>query len=218
MNKLALTSTALLLLAAGCVTGKTKVAGTGPVETRDVPVTTVERVYVSGSADVRITAGTGQTRATLTAPADVLDALDVRTDGGKLVVGTKPGLWIDHRVLVDVQTPKIVGVGVSGSAKVNVTGVSAELFEVDVSGSAVVKAAGIANEARVRVSGSAAVDFLELTADAATVGVSGSADVKLTVVKSLNSSVSGSARIEYRGEPTQVQSASSGSAKIVRIK
>jgi hypothetical protein len=218
MNKLALTSTALLLLAAGCVTGNTRVAGTGPVETREVPVTTVERVHVSGSADVRITASTGQTRATLTAPADVLDALDVRTDGGKLVVGTKPGLWIDHRVIVDVQTPKIVGVGVSGSAKVNVTGVSADLFEVDVSGSAVVTAAGIANEARVRVSGSAAVNFLDLTADAANVGVSGSADVKLTVVKSLTSSVSGSAKIEYRGEPTQVQSSSSGSARIVQIK
>ena len=209
---------ALLLAVGGCTSNQTVIDGTAAIETRQVSVTEVTHVHVGGSANVKVTAGTADTAVALTGPADVLDAVDVSSVGGKLTITTKPGYQIRKRLDVDVRTPKISGVGVSGSANVGVTGVSAETFEVGVSGSAVVKASGIANKATVGVSGSAEVDLLGLTCDEAKVAVSGSADVKVTVVKSLSVGVSGAATVQYRGDPTQVQSSSSGSAKVIRIK
>lgn len=209
---------AALLLAIGCASTEKQISGVGPIQTREVPIGVVKKVHVSTNVDLRVTAGTSATRVKVTAPADELDYVLIKGEGDNLTIKTQPGYSLLKRIVVDVETPEINGISVSGSANVKVTGISSDRFDVDVSGSALVQASGITNETRVRVSGSASVDCLGLTSDAVNLEVSGSADVKVTVVKKLSTSVSGSAKVEYRGDPASIQSQSSGSARILQIK
>jgi hypothetical protein len=190
-----------------------------------------DRVLVSGDYDVRIAADTA-TALRLEGDDNLLPLLQTRVVGGTLQIQSERPLRPARRILIEIGTPNLAGVGTSGSSDVRVTGVGSPAFDADVSGSGSLHAEGSFGRLSTTVSGSGNVTG-EGTAETIDVDVSGSGDVNLLAVRALSGevdgsgssdvavhvterlvvSMSGSGDVRYAGRPT-VDASTSGSATV----
>ena len=106
---------------------------------------------------------------------------------------------------------------VSGSGKVAFSGAIAERADVNVSGSGKILANGTAREIKTTISGSGEVLAADLEVEKCEVRISGSGDVEINVKKELDANISGSGSVTYKGNPSQVNSHSSGSGKVRKM-
>jgi len=103
---------------------------------------------------------------------------------------------------------------VSGSGKVKLGIVVTDRATFGLSGSGKVIASGSAQEVKATISGSGEVLAADLVVDKCDVRISGSGDVEINVNKELDANISGSGSVTYKGNPSQVNSHSSGSGKV----
>jgi hypothetical protein len=103
---------------------------------------------------------------------------------------------------------------VSGSGKVKLNIAIADRATFGLSGSGKVIASGSAQEVKATISGSGEVLAADLVVDKCDVRISGSGDVEINVNKELDANISGSGSVTYKGNPSQVNSHSSGSGKV----
>lgn len=106
---------------------------------------------------------------------------------------------------------------VSGSGKVNLSSAIADLADVSVSGSGRIVMTGSAKEIKARISGSGKVLAADLEVARCEVRISGSGDVEINVKDALDASISGSGSVHYKGNPSQVNSHSSGSGHVKKM-
>ncbi len=106
---------------------------------------------------------------------------------------------------------------VSGSGKVNVTATVSGKVEVSVSGSGKVVASGTAQQIKATISGSGKVVAADLEVSKCEVRISGSGDVEINVKEALDANISGSGSVTYKGNPSQVNSHSSGSGHVRKM-
>jgi hypothetical protein len=101
-----------------------------------------------------------------------------------------------YRLAVDIVTPDVKDLAISGSGRINVG-----------------PGFGGQSSRDLAVSGSGTIDSRSLVSDAVEVAVSGSGIVRTGASRSLQAAINGSGRITYRGNPA-VTSAVSGSGRI----
>jgi len=106
---------------------------------------------------------------------------------------------------------------VSGSGKVIFAGTIVERADVSVSGSGKIIASGTAREIKTTISGSGEVQAANLEVEKCEVRISGSGDVEINVKSELDATISGSGSVSYKGNPSQVNSHSSGSGKVRKM-
>lgn len=106
---------------------------------------------------------------------------------------------------------------VSGSGKVMIAGTISERGDMNVSGSGRIIASGTAKEIRTTISGSGEVQAADLEVEKCEVRISGSGDVEINVKQALDATISGSGSVSYRGNPSSVNSHSSGSGKVRKL-
>jgi len=106
---------------------------------------------------------------------------------------------------------------VSGSGNVRLEGAIAGRAEVNVSGSGKIIASGTAREIKTTISGSGEVRAANLEVEKCEVRISGSGDVEINVKRELEANISGSGSVTYKGNPSQVNSHSSGSGKVRKM-
>jgi len=106
---------------------------------------------------------------------------------------------------------------VSGSGKVMLAGTITERADMNVSGSGRIIASGSAKEIRTTISGSGEVQAADLEVEKCEVRISGSGDVEINVKQALDATISGSGSVSYRGNPSSVNSHSSGSGKVRKM-
>lgn len=107
---------------------------------------------------------------------------------------------------------------VSGSGKVNYAGNISDRADVNISGSGKILASGTARMIKTTISGSGEVRAANLEVEKCEVRISGSGDVQINVKSELDASISGSGSVSYKGSPSQVNSHSSGSGKVRKLK
>jgi len=106
---------------------------------------------------------------------------------------------------------------VSGSGKVAIESLISNGADVSVSGSGKILARGSAKEIKATISGSGEVLAADLEVERCEVRISGSGDVEINVKSALDATISGSGSVSYRGNPSQVNSHSSGSGKVRKM-
>ncbi|HNT49424.1 MAG TPA: head GIN domain-containing protein [Cyclobacteriaceae bacterium] len=106
---------------------------------------------------------------------------------------------------------------VSGSGKVVLAGTITDRANVHVSGSGKIIASGRAREIRTTISGSGEVQAADLEVERCEVRISGSGDVEINVKQAIDATISGSGSVSYRGNPSQINSHSSGSGKVRKM-
>jgi hypothetical protein len=103
---------------------------------------------------------------------------------------------------------------VSGSGKVDLNVAITERADFGVSGSGKIYAKGSAPTVEANISGSGKVLAADLVADRCNVRISGSGDVEINVKNELDANISGSGTVSYKGDPSKVNSHSSGSGNV----
>jgi hypothetical protein len=176
-----------------------------------ITVANVEGLSVSGSGDL-----IGETRLTV---AD----LDLNVSGSG-------SLKIEADATGDVEAD-VSGSGnielsgkcrsfnsdVSGSGRVRLAESIANKASFGVSGSGKIEASGTAEEVKTSISGSGRVYAANLETNRCEVRISGSGDVEINVKSELDATISGSGSVSYKGNPSHVNSHSSGSGKVRKL-
>lgn len=103
---------------------------------------------------------------------------------------------------------------VSGSGKVQLSADIKETADFGVSGSGRISAKGAARNVKTSISGSGKILAADLVAERCNVRISGSGDVEINVKNELDANISGSGSVAYRGNPSKVNSHSSGSGRV----
>jgi hypothetical protein len=107
--------------------------------------------------------------------------------------------------------------GISGSGKVNAQVSVSGKADVSISGSGKLVASGSASEIKARISGSGKILASNLEVARCNVHISGSGDVEINVKDALDASISGSGSVSYKGNPSQLNSHSSGSGHVKKM-
>jgi len=183
MKSLVLLAAATSLLATSALAGET--VNVGPFR----------NIELRGGGQVALHRGTQQ-RVTLNQGTTQYTTFTIE-DGDKLVIEACGHRCpsADYTLRVDIATPSIGGVAVSGGG--GITG-SADLP---------------VRNLNAAVEGGGHIDMRAVHADSANAAVNGGGHIQLYAAKSLHAAVSGGGRIEYWGNP-QVTSAISGGGDV----
>lgn len=205
-------------------------------ETRDFPVGGFAQVMNEGAADMLVTVGGAPSVRADGDPAR-LAALDVRVEGDRLVVRTRPGArWPQgrSRTVVRVTVPRLAAAAASGSGDVRIDTVAGAGFSgsahgsgnlvigalrvdrADLSshGSGNLVAAGTVGRLDAFASGSGNVDARGVTAKSARVRTTGSGNIDASASEEADLIASGSGNATVLGTRTcRVRGTGSGSVK-----
>lgn len=106
---------------------------------------------------------------------------------------------------------------VSGSGKVVLAMTIAEVADFGISGSGKIQASGSAAIVKTSISGSGKVLAADLETNRCEIRISGSGDVEINVKNEIDATISGSGTVSYKGNPSKVNSHSSGSGHLRKI-
>jgi hypothetical protein len=213
---------ALLLHAAGPFSAR-RVRGSGTTRSESRAVADFDAVALGGVGELTIEQ-TGAESLTIEAEDNILPLLTSDVRGGRLHLGTRPGVGIEptrpirYRLTVArlraialsgsggvacaALTTDELSLAASGVGSLDLHGLRADALRVEVSGTANVSAAGQVARQTVALSGSGSYAARDLACEAATVSVSGTGGVALQVRDTLDAAVSGVGSIVYYGDPS----------------
>jgi len=166
------------------------VSGSGTLETQNK--------LTAGNLDLSVS-GSGSLEAEIEASGDV-DA-DVSGSGSLKLKGKCQGFDSD----------------LSGSGDIKLDLAISNEADFSVSGSGKVQASGSASQVKATISGSGKVLAANMEASRCEVRISGSGDVEINVKNELDANITGSGTVGYKGNPSKVQSNSSGSGKVSKL-
>jgi hypothetical protein len=106
---------------------------------------------------------------------------------------------------------------VSGSGKVDLALTVMNTADFSVSGSGKIQADGTADNVKATISGSGKVLAANMATNRCEVRISGSGDVEINVKNELDANISGSGTVGYKGNPSKINSHSSGSGKVNKL-
>lgn len=159
--------------------GGKKIKAEGSMKEKTITTQTFTEVTVTGQATLNVSYGDVQA-ITLKAQENILDIIEVESDGKLLTIGIKDGYSIstDRGIVVNVVVPTPVEkYVVAGAAEVNVTGKPQENLQIEVAGAADFNG-GALEVKNVRVSIAGAGDCKVWATDNLTVGIAGAGSVK----------------------------------------
>lgn len=177
-----------------------------------ITVKDIEAIHVAGSGDV-------VTEGKVTA-----DKLDLKVSGsGSLKVND-----VDTRNKLQASVSGSGGIevsgksrgfesNVSGSGKVIANGIGGEVIKMSVSGSGKIEASGSGRTIDASISGSGKILAADLEVERCDIRISGSGNMEINVKEAIDAQISGSGRIAYKGNPSKVNSHSSGSGSIRKL-
>ncbi len=176
-----------------------------------VTVKDIEAISVSGSGDVL---GQGKfTSGDLDLNVSGSGSLQIEADASGKMEGNVSG---SGELIVKGSCTSFES-DVSGSGEVSLSATIRQGADFGVSGSGKIRAEGTVKEVKTHISGSGKVLAGNLEADKCEVRISGSGDVEINVKSDLDANISGSGTVSYKGNPSHVNSHSSGSGSVRKM-
>lgn len=229
---------ALLSLTINAQWGNKKIKGNGKVVTIERSVGDYESIASAGWFDIILVAGE-EGKITLKGEENLLEYIETEVKNGKLTIKQEKGVnlksssWkggIEVTIpITDINAVSLAGSGdviskttiksdnfkaaLAGSGDISLA-VEADNFEASLSGSGDMKFDGSAEHFKVSVAGSGDINAFDLSANYVEASVAGSADLNVTANQGIKARVAGSGDITYRGNPTKIDSKTSGSGNI----
>jgi hypothetical protein len=149
--------------------------------------------------------------------------LDLRVSGsGSLKISASASGRINADVsgsgeLIVSGSSKSYNSDVSGSGKVVMNMEVSGNTEFSISGSGKIEPKGSTDVARIHISGSGKVLGADFQTKRTEVRISGSGDVEISVKDEIDSQISGSGTVSYKGNPSKVNNSSSGSGRLTKL-
>jgi hypothetical protein len=134
----------------------TEGSGTEASNVRKVP--SFNAVEVSGQADAVVTVGEAR-KVTVRGDDNLLEHVETEVSGDGLEISQDEDIDPKAGITVDIRTPALNTVTVSGVGDLTARGIDGEAFRVEVSGAGGVEATGRADSVEIVVSGGGDVRF-----------------------------------------------------------
>jgi hypothetical protein len=197
----------LLALLTGCVVvlGGSScnlggIQGSGVAASQERTVGEFHSVVLLGNADAVVTVGP-ETSLRVQCDDNLLEHLRTEVVGGELRIWSERELRPRGPLLVEVSTPALDGLQVTGSGDLRASGVAGQQLEAAVVGSGDLRVSGEVTLLEAKVIGSGNLELYELRAREVSVKVTGSGDAQVNAVERLQAQITGSGDIRYRGSP-----------------
>jgi hypothetical protein len=215
-----------------------RISGNGHITSQQKNVGSFNSVDVSGQVVVHVRQDASSS-VKIETDENLLQYLDVFTDGDRLVIRTKEGFNLDPSkdIIAYVSAPVFKDIDLSGQCDIvgdgplsgneplsmHVSGQGDISLEVhlpkvstEISGQGTVSLKGQVNDFNASVSGQGDVKCFDLITENTTLDISGGSDVEVTANKQLNIDASGSSSVNYKGNANVNQNISgAGSVKKV---
>jgi hypothetical protein len=191
-----------------------RVSGSGVIVSEVREVRDFDEVELSGSGVVTITQ-TGEESLSIEADDNILSLLRTEVHGRRLELGMVSGANIKatRPVRYTLTVRQLHGVSVSGSGRLQVSGLTTDGWQAHISGSGDVVVTGQTPQQELSISGSGSYFANEFASGVARVHISGSGSASIQVHERLEVHVSGSGSLRYTGQP-QVSKSISGSGSV----
>lgn len=190
--------------------------GSGVAAAQTRHVSAFGSVELAGSNNVNVVAGRERS-VVVHADDNLLRVVTTRVVGGRLVIGNTPGSFETKSPMwVEVRTPSLGGLRLTGSGVVTATGVDARSLKLTLDGSGVIRASGRATRLDVSLGGSGDAQLEQLLARDVHAVVAGSGRILVNATGTLDASVPGSGVVMYRGEPAHLTTNITGSGAVIR--
>jgi hypothetical protein len=213
------------------------IKGKGAVVSKTVSTAEYDGVAVSGSFFVTLVDG-AEGSITINAEENLLEFIIVEVKDNTLYIKPEKNYGISaskgKKIEITVPVNSISNVSLAGSGDVisnfmmNATsfqvslagsgdiklGIEAQTIDARLSGSGDIEFKGKTTDFTAALAGSGDIEAFELQADNAKVSIAGSGDIATNCSQSIEARVSGSGDIQYKGNPTKVDSKVSGSGTI----
>ena len=212
----------VLLVSLLTACGLIGVRGSGNVISESRSVSNFSRVSLSGSGELIITQGGGES-LTIEADDNLMQYLESEVRGDTLHLGSKrntnvnPTRAIRYNLgIIELNSLNLSGsgraeansidtdsldIGVSGSGNVRINTLGADSLTVRISGSGEFELGGRVVDQEIRISGSGDYFARELESKTTKITVSGSGKATVWVIDSLDVNISGSGSVDYYGQP-----------------
>ena len=174
---------------------------------------------------------------------DIFEKIEFELKGDKLVIKNESDRWNwksgwnRSEVDIYVTMKDIEGIYVSGSGTIEskntinstdlrlaISGsgdmeldIESDELDLRISGSGSINLNGDAEEAEAKISGSGKIKAEDLTVKSFDASISGSGNCYITATEEVSARISGSGSVYYAGNPSKINSNSSGSGKIKKM-
>jgi hypothetical protein len=236
MNKASLV-VALIGLSVWLSSSSCEITGQTVKETRSLSA--FNALSLTMSANIYLSQG-DQQAVQIEAEKGSLEFIKTEINGNTLAIISKEGHWRSMGdIKIYITVPEIKEIAVSGSGnivsqtsihsedmKINVSGsgnvkipsLETTAIEVTITGSGNVTLAGKNDQAKLEatITGSGGVKADELSVASAGITISGSGSARVNVLKALETNITGSGSVLYKGSP-QINAHSSGSGKTTSL-
>lgn len=184
--------------------------GGGSVMEYDLELAAFDRISLSGPVNLLINQGEEQ-KVVIKAEPELFEPLQYGVSGSLFEIGYNNVRCFETNfgVLVEVTIPDLKSVAVSGVSEIRSEGpLEFSTLEFDVAGVGDISITGNINEMEYDNSGTIVVRNFELESQNTSLSVSGTGDFEITCTETLDITVSGSAEIKYKGNPSITQNVS----------
>ncbi len=189
------------------------VKGNGNYKTEKRNIEDFSEIELSGAFDVNLTID-DKTTLEIKGDENLLKYIKTEVDGNTLSISTKKDLRPKNKIVINITTPELNAISVSGANDLVVKNLKNEEFFVNLSGAGSVNVEGETDELQVEISGAANLYAKELIANKVSVNISGASDAEVYAKESLDANVSGVGNITYYGNPSKVTPQISGVGSI----
>lgn len=213
--KTKLISFALLIgfVLTGC--GFWGVRGNGRMRDESRKVTEFRKIEAGGAFSIYVKVGQAPSLR-ISAEENLLRYIRTTVKGNTLVIDTKRNISPRKEIRIEITTPSLTDLEVSGANNVEVEDISGAEFNVELSGAGNVDLKGEVEKLRIELSGAGNIDSRYLKASEVRISVSGAASADVYATKYLDASVSGVGSIDYYGNPEKTKTDVSGVGSITR--
>lgn len=179
--------------------------GSGRLVSETRPVSNFDGVTASGVGTV-IIEQRGYESLRITAEDNILPYLDSRVTGGMLILGPRPnpGLSPTREILYEVTVRSLQDVLGSGVVEFELEDLDTGFLATSLSGASTLDGYGYADEQDVVISGAARYRGEDLAGQVVFIDASGATFAVVNASEHLDATVSGTATIEYVGNPVVV--------------
>lgn len=189
-----------------------RVHGEGPYTQTERAVGEFDKIELAGGMQLDVIVG-GPQNVVIHADENLHEYISTKVEGGTLEIEFTESLSSSNSFRAEISVPRLVGMDISGSSQMNVSGIDSDSFEIDVAGSAKGTFSGQVGALNVDVAGSSQLNFFELQARDVTIDVAGSARLDVNAASTLDVDIAGSGVVTYRGQPA-IDLDQAGSAKV----
>ena len=191
------------------------VRGNGRVKEENRTISAFEKLDAGGAFTIKVQVGPSPSLK-ISAEENLLRYIRTSVRGNRLVIDTRKSISPRKEILIEITTPSLSSVDVSGANNVSISNISASDFSLELSGAGHIYAEGDVENLDAELSGAGNIDAKNLKAKNVRISVSGAASADVFAKESLDASVSGVGSIDYFGDPEKTKTNVSGVGSINR--